>query len=281
MVLTLCVTRMGCFADDTCSDVKIIGVKNSDNLVIQRGCPENPGIKVVQGPPGIKGDRGIPGVSAVGTAKDCKELLNQGAPQNGWYTIYLPQGTPMTVFCDMETDGGGWIVFQRRMDGSVDFFRDWNSYKRGFGNQWSEFWMGNDNIHRLTSTGTFELRVDLTDFDNNKSYALYNNFYISEETQQYTLHLGRFQGGNAGDSLSYHNNTSFSTKDKGLNKSTRDCAICLKSGWWFKSCIYSNLNGLYLKSDDRVEFDQGINWYTGKGNYYSYKASEMKFRTQT
>ena len=56
----------------------------------------------------------------------------------------------MQIYCDMKTDGGGWAVFQRRQDGSEDFYRVWEDYKNGFGNINREFWLSLDKIHRLT-----------------------------------------------------------------------------------------------------------------------------------
>ncbi|XP_038058744.1 ficolin-3-like [Patiria miniata] len=92
----------------------------------------------------------------------------------GTYTIN-PEGFGnggLRVYCDMETDGGGWIVFQRRKDVSVDFYRNWAEYQSGFGDLSGEFWLGNDNLVTLTSDdsrGTWELRVDLEDWEGNTS----------------------------------------------------------------------------------------------------------------
>ena len=67
------------------------------------------------------------------------------------------------MFCDQKTAGGGWTVFQKRQDGSVDFFLGWTDYKIGFGNLNGEFWLGLDKINRLTNSAKFRLRVDLED----------------------------------------------------------------------------------------------------------------------
>ncbi|XP_075691095.1 uncharacterized protein LOC142659159 isoform X2 [Rhinoderma darwinii] len=144
------------------------------------------------GPQGANGERGDPAEDP----RNCRDLQHLGLTLTGWYYIY-PNGNPMRVLCDMETDGGGWIVFQRRWDGSVDFCRNWDSFKRGFGNQWSEFWLGNENIHLLTSTDKFELRIDLEDFDNNCVYATYSNFKLGGESEKYPLYLGNYTGGSA------------------------------------------------------------------------------------
>ena len=90
----------------------------------------------------------------------------------------------------METDGGGWTVNQRRMDGSVDFYCNWTDYNEGFGNSSEEFWLGLNKIYRLTHYGTNSLQVNLEDFENNKTYVLYSTFNIGDSTTKYTLTLG-------------------------------------------------------------------------------------------
>ena len=119
------------------------------------------------------------------------------------YTISPDGGKPTQVSCDMTTDGGSWTVFQRRLDGSVDFYLDWESYKNGFGDLNGEFWLGNDNLHRLTATDDVILRVDMEDFDGNKTYAEYTTFKVGDEADKYRLLIGGYSG-TAGESMLYH-----------------------------------------------------------------------------
>lgn len=104
----------------------------------------------------------------------------------------------------MTTDGGGWAVFQRRLDGSVDFHLNWAYYKKGFGNLRGEFWLGNDNLHRLTAADNLTLRVDLEDFDGNITYAEYKTFKVADEGDKYRLLIGGYNGPMANDSMAYH-----------------------------------------------------------------------------
>uniref|UniRef100_A0A1X7TKR3 Fibrinogen C-terminal domain-containing protein n=1 Tax=Amphimedon queenslandica TaxID=400682 RepID=A0A1X7TKR3_AMPQE len=107
---------------------------------------------------------------------DCKAWKELGKNQSGVYPITPDDEPAFQVYCDMETDGGGWTVFQRRQDGSVDFYRNWTDYENGFGDLTGEFWLGLSKIHRLTKEGSNTLRVDLGDFEGNTAYANYSTF---------------------------------------------------------------------------------------------------------
>ncbi|KAM6296910.1 LOW QUALITY PROTEIN: ficolin-2-like [Aegotheles albertisi] len=321
LLALLSLTAMGCHAQDTCPEVRLVGLGDTDRLAVLQGCPGIPGASGPKGEPdelntsptsqpsvnaagfvlkskwyqmpeegrvghgrraidGVvcpTGTKGEPGFPETWKARDCWELLGRGKLLSGWYTIYPHGCNATTIFCDMDTDGGGWIVFQRRWDGSVNFLRDWDSYKRGFGNQLTEFWLGNDNIHLLTSLGPCELRIDLRDFENNYSFAKYASFRVLGESEKYKLVLGDFLGGNAGDSLSYHKDMPFSTTDQDNDMSSLNCATEYKGAWWYNDCHYSNLNGMYWLGA-HSSYADGVNWKTGKEYHYSYKRTEMKFR---
>ena len=111
------------------------------------------------------------------------------------YTIDPDEHGIFDVRCDMDTTNGrGWTVFQRRVDGSVDFYKNWDNYKNGFGNLSGEFWLGLDKIHRLSANGQNELRVDLETFENEAAYAVYKSFTVGNEREAYLLNVGSFSG---------------------------------------------------------------------------------------
>ena len=168
------------------------------------------------------------------------------------------------------------MVFQRRQDGSEDFYRNWSEYEKGFGDLEGEFWLGNDNLHRLTSNYWQELRIDLGDFNNKKAFAKYAKFMIGSNSTKYVLMVEGYSG-DAGDSLTYHTGQQFSTKDKDNDRRSysSSCSSARNGAWWYENCGYSNLNGLYTnKQSSNI---QNVHWYHWK-TYYPLKFTEMKFR---
>ncbi|KAH3776286.1 hypothetical protein DPMN_177707 [Dreissena polymorpha] len=86
----------------------------------------------------------------------------------------------------MDTDGGGWTIFQRRFNGSVDFYRNFSDYENGFGNVAGEYWLGLKYIYEITSNGSCQLRVNITHGDGSTGYDVYSNFSLQHGTN-YTL----------------------------------------------------------------------------------------------
>ncbi|XP_035669185.1 fibroleukin-like [Branchiostoma floridae] len=211
---------------------------------------------------------------------DCQDILDDDeTTPSGVYMVYPRDNLGgFLVFCDMDTDGGGWTLFQKRQDGTVDFFRDWADYKTGFpSNLNGEFWLGNDKLYRLAVQKVYQLRVDMEDVEGNTAYAAYSTFAISPESQNYKLHIGTYTG-TAGDSLSLHDGKPFSTKDRDNDESSSgSCAQSIKGAWWYGNCHHSNLNGLYHLGTHDSHGD-GVNWYHWKGYKYSLKRTEMKIR---
>ncbi|XP_030610973.1 microfibril-associated glycoprotein 4-like [Archocentrus centrarchus] len=211
---------------------------------------------------------------------DCSDIYDIDASQpSGVYTIY-PTGptSAVLVFCDMESLGGQWLVFQRRMDGSVNFYRPWDQYKMGFGNAAGEYWLGLMNIAHITNTRKYELLVDMEDFDGNKVFARYSSFSIDPEYYGYKLSVSGFTDGGAGDSLSGHNGQKFSTFDKDQDSSGLNCAKLYLGAFWYNNCHHANPNGVYRWGADGTLYAVGVSWYSWKGHDYSLKVISMKIR---
>ena len=208
------------------------------------------------------------------TPRDCREAYLNGCRKDGVYTIDPGCGKPFNVFCDMKN--GGWTVFQRRRDGSEDFYRGWADYVAGFGNLKREFWLGLNHIHCLTSAAPrTELRVDLADFGGAYKYAQYSFFSVGNSGTNYRLNVTGYTG-TAGDALAVHNGLQFTTKDRDNDlRSVGNCAIAHRGAWWYEKCHHSNLNGRYLNGQDD---HNGINWFHFAGRYFSLKFAQMKLR---
>uniref|UniRef100_A0A672IFX4 Fibrinogen C-terminal domain-containing protein n=1 Tax=Salarias fasciatus TaxID=181472 RepID=A0A672IFX4_SALFA len=238
------------------------------------------------------------------TGTDCQDIANKGASTSGLYYVKpINAKEQFLVYCEIDNFGRGFTVLQRRRDGSVDFHKDWNQYKNGFGylspDDTTEFWLGNEKIHLLTASNTMPtvLRIELVDWEGNKKYSDYNMFRLGSEADMYRLTYGFHFGGDAGDAFdgfdfgddpsdkfyTSHNGMQFSTFDRDNDKYDGNCAMQDGSGWWMNRCHAAHLNGKYYTGGRYTEkdagefgYDNGIIWVTWHNRWYSLKETTMK-----
>ncbi|XP_076063343.1 microfibril-associated glycoprotein 4-like [Oratosquilla oratoria] len=213
--------------------------------------------------------------------RHCLDLKEAGDSGRGVRRIYPFPCCPnwvLQVFCDQETNGGGWTVVQRRNDlpPYEDFYRTWIEYEKGFGNLEGEHWLGLENIHHLTSHSLQELHIDLSDFDNATRWAKYGFFHVRDSNSKYVMNCGRYTG-DAGDSLSSHSGHKFSTHDNDNDAYRGNCAVSYKGAWWYTNCLATNLNGKYLKGTTESHVE-GVTWSAWRGAHYTLRRVEMKIR---
>ena len=190
------------------------------------------------------------------------------------------RSTPTSGYCDTITNGGGWLVVQRRMsNGSENFHRTWNDYEMGFGSLTGELWYGLRALHCLTSSGNWELRIDFTFSNGTKSFIHYNHFRVGPATDNYRLSISGFAGITPTDPFTTTtplNGQQFSTLDRDNdNTNFRHCALnshgsTAPGGWWHNSCFYINLNHNYGAPYGFIRL---------AGRWYSPPFIEMKIRT--
>ena len=223
--------------------------------------------------------------------RGCLEHKQVGRKVNGIYKIHQNILKIIQVYCDQTTDGGGWTVFQRRIDGSVDFFRDWEHYEQGLGNLQNDYWLGNENIFTLTLQGLYpggnELRIVMMNAKKVKKSVKYADFHITNAVTKYTLHVNGFNG-TLTNKLELHDRHKFSTFDSDNDNNPKSCASMFFGGWWFGNCFNAHLNGKYYSGGkmsidshkNNILTDSGIHWpSTGfNGASDSLIFTEMKVR---
>jgi len=187
----------------------------------------------------------------------------------------------------------GWITVQRRgqYGNPPDFFSSkvWDDYEKGFGETTKEHWLGLKTISNITSLGTWELMVELEDFQNKSHIALYQTFKVLP-SPLYKLSIQGYDtdASSLKDSLSYHSGFAFSTKDRDNDSADgKNCAQDYFGAWWHGSCHNSNLNGYnYNRGDLSHEtsyYAKGIIWRNEENvaeqdYYFSWPKAEMKIR---
>nr|XP_054364503.1 fibrinogen alpha chain [Mirounga angustirostris] len=234
------------------------------------------------------------------SARDCDDVLqtHPSGTQSGIFNIKLPGSSKIfSVYCDQETSLGGWLLIQQRMDGSLNFNRTWQDYKKGFGSLddkgEGEFWLGNEYLHLLTLRGSV-LRVELEDWAGNQAYAEYH-LRVGSEAEGYTLQVSSYEG-TAGDALiegsaeegteyTSHAGMQFSTYDRDADQWEENCAEVYGGGWWYNSCQAANLNGVYYpggsydpRNNSPYEIENGVVWVPFRGADYSLRTVRMKIR---
>ncbi|KAM5159483.1 fibrinogen beta chain isoform 3-T3 [Callospermophilus lateralis] len=249
------------------------------------------------------------------SGKECEEIIRKGGETSEMYLIKPDRSSkPYRVYCDMTTENGGWTVIQNRQDGSVDFGRKWDPYKKGFGNIATnadgkkycglpgEYWLGNDKINELTEMGATELLIEMEDWKGDKVKAHYGLFTVQNEANKYRISVGNYKGtaGNAlmdgasqlvgeNRTMTIHNGMFFSTYDRDNDGWTNEdprkqCSKEDGGGWWYNRCHAANPNGRYYwggqYSWDMAKHgtDDGVVWMNWKGSWYSMRKISMKIR---
>ncbi|GAB0197935.1 fibrinogen-like protein 1-like protein [Grus japonensis] len=178
--------------------------------------------------------------------KDCSEV-SAGSP-SGIYVIQPAGLHPIVVYCEMNVTDGGWTVIQRnRQSTEITWAESWSTYKYGFGNMHTEYWLGTEYIHQISRQKVYQVRFVIWDATNNTKFADYNLFSVEDESQGYRLRLGAYSG-TAEDAMAskspstMHDNMKFSAKDLDQDTYSGNCASSYGGGWWYSACYAVRLN---------------------------------------
>ncbi|UYV68817.1 FIBCD1 [Cordylochernes scorpioides] len=110
------------------------------------------------------------------------------------------------------------------------------------------------------------------------SHAIYNHFKVGPESSNFTLTVDDYSG-EAGDSLSYHSGSQFSTWDHYAHPEMRNCAAEFFGGWWYNDCHKVSLNGPYYRGAQQgSKYAAGIHWFDFTGHYNSLVRVQMMIR---
>uniref|UniRef100_A0A1Q3F8C2 Putative salivary secreted angiopoietin n=1 Tax=Culex tarsalis TaxID=7177 RepID=A0A1Q3F8C2_CULTA len=200
---------------------------------------------------------------------------SEAPPRSGVYWLLRQDGTLFRAFCEQERFGGGLLVFQSRLDGSVDFNRSWSEFVDGFGDPAGEYWLGLETLNQLTEQSEPELVIAMKNYSDVEAYERYPSFWINPLSLNYTIRFTEAGSGTAGDALFQYFSEQFVTYDHISNGKHEVCISELASAFWHYGCSSqiprNNLNGIYGLGRGR----QGI-WWGTFGNLTVQNTSPLK-----
>merc|ERR1711934_1128527 len=170
--------------------------------------------------------------------------------------------TTTTTTTEAEFVPGDWIIVQHRgQHGNPEdtFVKTFAEYEEGF-SVGEESWLGLKQLAELTKEGEWELKVEFTSWGSGETKtATYTRFSVGP-APRYQLRVGKARlGSRMVDALRYSSGAAFSAKDKDQDQWSGNCSKRFgSSGWWFKSCFWSNLNGMNAATGLRR--GTGIQW---------------------
>uniref|UniRef100_A0A1I8F831 Fibrinogen C-terminal domain-containing protein n=1 Tax=Macrostomum lignano TaxID=282301 RepID=A0A1I8F831_9PLAT len=146
-----------------------------------------------------------------------------------------------------------WRTFQHRVDGSVDFYRNWTNYLTEFGQgEDRNYWMGLEAIHQLTRAGDRRVRWEMSDWNGTRYWWEDAHFAVQDASQGYRVSVGEPEVSRSNVATcshtvgAYMNNAMFSTQDKDQDTWSSNCAVTYQGAWWYGSCHCFNPNGRYF-----------------------------------
>ena len=137
-----------------------------------------------------------------------------------------------------------WRIIQQRIDESTDFYLFWDDYKRGFGNNGTNYWMGLDGMHHLTSPCPSPIRIRMMSYDWGELTEYYRKFSVGNASSYYKLNISGFVG-RTNDRMGRTNGAPFSTRDVDHDEYHNfNCAEQYQGAWWYTRCTNVNPNGV-------------------------------------
>ena len=236
------------------------------------------------------GDQSLQLVNKPGTSfysspppmRDCADWKKKrGRTTNGVYEIVITGKQRLRVFCNMEEDGGGWIVFQRRFNGNVVFDRTWDEYKEGFGDVSGEHWLGNKWLNILTKRETYDYYVLATSFQGNQVRKKMFGVTVENEALKYRIQFEQEGPDGPRYGMQRMNGMMFSSIDQDNDLYDTSCSSQSggRGGWWYRSCFVTNMNGRYYQTS--IESRDGVVWLGVKNTWESLKETWLMIRPRS